>query len=411
MKNKIFHLMIITFSICCFVCCKKENDFDVFNNTYKKPPENILPDEEGNLYINNLTKDVLQLYIGNTFCKKIPPFTNKFLVKIDNTIVSANDTLKIWKEEDVANIYELDQNTVYRTWQVEIPINFEEKNRITWMIGEFGSISNSTLTFNYLTTGLNNIPTIYAFDLHINSKNLPETMSFKPGDNKKLGLTYGQYVFYLHYWFPNPSMPNEKIFLGWSDEIEAIDVTLNSTYANRTIDIPLYYYSSVGRKGQVTIKNNTQLKVSIFANSMPISNFISGNNYQYSGQTILGPGEIFSHIIQEEQYEIKIIDINNNEQLLPVFDLHVIELYGTEFEIILDIEQYKTINIANQTNKRFTIHNGHNEDYLGFWVEPNSSAQFKFDKRITSLKAICWLNTESHLLYKTPNDSTAWIIN
>lgn len=408
MKLKIIFLIIFSFLF--IFGCEKEDEVEPIP-TDDTEVINYNPDWEGNLCILNLLlEDTLFLYVDGQFYRGIPHNTT-FVIMV-NTSGSAT-TLKLWKKSDVNvdDINNPDESLLFSCWVVVLSPSTAENERTTWVINEVDETSIGTGEFIYPLTGENNIPTIYSADVHIASKQNSIAMSIAPGTfGKKLGLEYDLHIVYFHYRHSDPTTPEGKIYVGWSDDIDSSDIylNLNAAYPLKTIVVPIYYYSSIGRKGTITIVNNIESTVKILANNAPIEEIILNYGIPSPGMSILDTGETFSYLIPEGEYTIKVMDAINNT-IVEVHEFNIIELYDYNYEISNSIE-YQTIQIVNNTDQKLTFHNGSNDEYLGYYIEPGKTGEFEFDNSINSLKAINWFNTGNAILNNITTSTTTWTI-
>ncbi|MBA7711062.1 hypothetical protein ES703_120014 [subsurface metagenome] len=231
-----------------------------------------MPDENGNLVINNQTGKILYLYKNyagydsdiESFITCIPADAENFVVNIPNPGLSVC-LLQIWIAERVADRSNPDILDVYRQWSVALSNTFYPDERANWLItGDDNYTGSGTLLINYPSIDEYGLEVIYQVDIFLNSKNGAKLASLQPGIvDKKVSVDYGVHYLYYHYWYSNPNSTSGAITeIGWE---EMTEIVINEYHKEAEIEIPVFY-STVGKVGEVTIINESDFVINAYAN-------------------------------------------------------------------------------------------------------------------------------------------------
>lgn len=397
-------------------CQREEGSYTDLENLNGNPhADKMLADAEGNLYITNQLGENLYLYCMNKdyeleLKKIIPADTANFLINIENN--GQTIELKVWRESDLSSPDSPDEALIFRRWHVILATNTNEANRSSWIIKDNDGLDivDGTVYLSYPDTGVNNISVIYSVDVYLNSKTGAKVASLAPGTtNRKVGIEYGYHVFYFRYWYSDPNGTQGSQQVGWieSDSIgNAYDLVLNSQTDNREMDIPIYYASSIGRTGILHLTNGYNQTVQVLADGEPIEDIIVSTE-PTNGLSYMEKGSSYNFIIPEGNYRFSVQNITQGTEL-EAFDAQAIEPYVFNY-ILTDTIDYDTLTISNQTDKRVSIHNADNMEYLGLWLAPGQSKELIYNKRIRRLRAEDWFGNYFKMLGSTA--TTQWTIS
>ena len=246
--------MLVSFSLYTFSCEDKNDSNDVIDSF------DTLSVTAGNMMIINQLSEPILLYLADTVYKEIPG-SSEFLVNISNPSGTSKE-LKIWKKSDIVDFLDPDASTIYRRWEVILPNNTSQDDRIVWIIksGESG-VFVGELTFDYPEVDETGVSIIYSVDVFINNKTGSKITALSPGtEGKKVGLEYGYYLMYYYFWYSDPNSTEGRVNIGWIESDvngSGISTLINATNTSRNIDVPPFLNSNIGREGIVNIVNTT----------------------------------------------------------------------------------------------------------------------------------------------------------
>jgi archaellum component FlaF (FlaF/FlaG flagellin family) len=354
------------------------------------------PDLEGNLVISNHTGVVLYLYKDfsesvydpNTFITCIPADTSDFLVYIPNTELEVC-LLQIWKADDVKDIYDPDLLCVYRQWRVALSNSTEPSERANWLItGSDDYAGSGTLLVTYPAIDEYGHPVIYQVDILLNSQSGSRLASLQPGiSDKMVSIDYGVHYLYYHYWYSDPnSSSGEVVDIGWN---EMPEIVINEYHKEATIDIPVYY-SAVGKYGEITVINENDYVINVYANGTLIENIalVDGSP---QGLSSIPANSQTTFLIPVDKYTISTTNLAG----IPEDEFTNVQIVQDENVILYSGVLKKSIKITNHTDMvlgLFTL----DEEYLGLVIDPGkTSPQYTIPYDCDSLKVIDFARTKS----------------
>ena len=365
----------------------------------------------GNLYIVNQTEDFLYLYVdGETLpLKEVPPRPDFFLVDVANPS-GVDRTLKVWKRGDVPDPAVPDPAKLFRRWDVVLSTEKSEDQRTTWVIIEGGGTGTGTLQLNYPEAGEGDIGVIYSVDVFLNSQQGSRVTALSPGTEKKVGVEYGYHVLYFLYWFSDPNSAEGRRDIDWieySSEGQRFNVLLNDASRSRSVEVPVFYNSTVGRIGKIEITNERDSDLQIIADGQLIEDILT-----YSGPTtglsiIEGNGGSYTFTIPEGRYRLEAKDLESTSLVDSLSNFDVIEQYPCSWRIEID-KNYGYLEIRNLTGEKLTIHDIDSERYLGITLEPGEERAMRIEAGINGLRAISWFKNQSSTLESL---SSSWTID
>ncbi len=331
---------------------------------------NCYPDETGNLIINNQTGQTLLLYKNYTGYNGIngpitciPPDSESFLVNIPNEQFEVC-LLQIWLNDDVIDEQNPDLSKVYRQWSVALSNTTLPEERANWLItGDDNYAGSGTLLLNYPNLDEFGLEVIYQVDIFLNSKNGARLASLQPGiTNKMVSVDYGVHYLYYHYWFSDPnSQSGDIIDIGWAEETD--EVVINEYHKEAEINIP-FFYSTIGKVGEITIKNESDFVINVYANDNLIEDIAIVDGSSQGLSSIPSRGES-TFIIPVEDYTI--ITKNLGGDQIAVFT--GVSVVQNENVILRSGIPHKAIRIENNTDEILGLYN-EMEEYLGLTIEP-----------------------------------------
>ena len=392
LTSKILILIFIS-----FISCNKDSYIEPDNSGgVSSPPQGNNNTTMGsNLFINNELDDKLLLYSEDEFVKEIPEKTENYPIEIQ-TDGRFSKMLKLWKNVDVTDRNEPDLNLVFRQWEVVLPeTSSDESLSAVWYIEKDTINATGTIHFSYPDTGLNNIPNFYSLDIFLNNKVGSKFISLASGTvDKMIGIDYGSHTLIFNYWNSNQNSNTGREDVGClqvNENGEDFRVILNYNFPNKIVEIPIFYFSSIGRKGSITFHNNTEDDVQVFTNGDIIENIVCSDNPTQAISYILKDSQDIEFLIPEDEYSFGIYYVNENSPF-EMKNLRIIELYP--FEWNLDgANNYHPIKITNQTGKRFTLHDRSTGKYIGFWLDDGESISIEIEDGISELEVRDWLGS------------------
>ena len=365
-----------------FLGCTQEGDspesqFDVSEDT------------EGNLLILNRLNAPILLYInGEEEPLKEIGAKEDFLVNISSN-GTAPTLLRVLKKSQVLDPFEPELNDIYKEWNIVLPNSLAESDQVTWVITS-GSSSTAVgqLSFNYPSTDVTGNLVIYEASIYLNNKNGKKITSVSPGkEDKIVGLDFGYYYLYYKYSFEGP---NNSEMVGWIelDSLgNALNTLLNAGTPTQNIEVPIYYLSDVGRLGFIEITNQTSNDLKIFLqNDIQIEDVVVTDQSSYGLSIVEGFGGSYNYLLPQNNYQLTAKILGTGEIVANRENVSVIELYNASWTIS-DTIAYRDITIRNNIVEPITIHNEHNNDYLGFYVPGEDTISYLVADSITSLVA------------------------
>ena len=397
--------------------------FDIDNAPNNNNGENriVSPDEvsyysedkSGNIYILNRIDEPIYLYSSEKLIKIISPYSgqySKFLVKINNQMGASN--LKIWRRSDIQDFRSPPNDLLYRQWDVVLSQNTDESERAIWLIEDSANDKNvGTLTFNYPSKGVDNLDVIYSVDIYL-QRPIEGTRitAVSPGtQEKKVGVEYNYYAIYFLYWYSDPNSADDKVKIGWIEEDlngNPFETVVNYGNKSPIIDVPIFYFSSVGRIGKISIKNNTDNYLQIYANGQLIEECILSGQPSQGLSILPSNGGSFTYKIQEDDYifEAKAIKSDN---LVDTRNFSIIERYNLEWTINND-PIYNVIEIINNASEVITLHELMYTRYLGFKLNINQVKNIKLQQDLKEIKILNYFGKKDLII---PLDSDSITIN
>ena len=357
-------------------------------------------DDEGNIVIINQLNESLLLYDSTTLLKEIPP-NLEFLVNINNE-TGLSKILNIWKKSDVNNLDSPPFDLIYRKWEVILSSTTYEDERTTWIIkdGDRGK-GVGTLIFNYPFKGEDNLQNIYSVDVYIDNETIKRTSLSPSTSGKQVGDEYGYHQLFFHYWFSDPDSAEGRQNLGWIKETEygkLYEVVINSAKPNAEIDVPVYYESSVGRYGYLTVVNNSDYFVNIYANDLLIEAIVKLDEPTGGLSTLEAHGYSYTFLIPQDSYTFEARVVDNDSFIDSIESINVIEKYNYLW-VVSTQNEYKAITINNETNEVLTIHDNFSGSYIGHIIQSFESKKIKILKdTISELKAVSWFINDWSIL-------------
>jgi len=344
-------------------------DIDDGSCTYKNTKNNNIcfPVTEGNVAITNETDNKLLLYNNLKFVSCIPPNEENFLLYIENNDLSVCK-LQVWKSEDTDISTTPNLDKVYRQWSVALSNSVNINERAHWLITDNNDYTGSgTLNLSYPDEDEYGHSVIYQVDIILNSKNGGKLASLQPGIyNKKVSIDYGVHYLYFRYWYSDPNSSSGNITeLGWEQTNEVI---INAGHQTYYLDIPIYF-STVGKFGELTVKNESEKALSIYANGELIESIakVDGSS---QGLSMIPAKSSTTFIIPIDNYTIQAKSLDGSSTVSTLKGVDIIE---DETTVIYAGNAYKNVSITNTTGNSVLIFNK-SEEYLGKFLKPGESS-------------------------------------
>jgi hypothetical protein len=356
------------------------------------------PDAEGNLIITNQTGVTLYLYKNfngdipddgmNSFVTCIPVDAENFLVHIPNQSLSIL-RLQIWKALDVTDKNNPDLVNVYRQWSVALSNTTSTDERASWLItsdDQYGG--TGTLLVNYPAVDDQGLQVIYQVDIFLNNKNGAKLASLQPGITDKIvSVDFGIHYLYFHYWYSDPnSTTGDIVDIGWS---ESVEVVVNEQHKEREIIIPVYY-STVGKYGELTVRNRNTFAVNVYVNDKLIEDIaiVDGSP---AGLSAVPAGEESTFLIPVNRYSVS-MDDSKGDQVTGYTNVDIIQ---NEVAVLTTGAELRTIRIANLTSETLGLFTS-DEQYLGLSVPAGvTSTHFYIPADLDTLLVINFAKTLS----------------
>lgn len=412
-KLKMNYLSHVLSLICFLIIIPSCGDDGIFNNDGGGTKVSSSADANGNLVIDNKTDKTLLLYHEGSPIKEIQANQNSFIVNVPTDGFSTS--LKVWEKDIVVDVDNPIEDNKLRQWDVVLPpSSVDENSRALWIIKDDGSstTASGTLEFNYPDIDSSNeIPVIYSVDVILDNQTGSKITSLAPGTvNKKVGVEYGYRVLLFQYWYSDQNSTIGRQDVDWKlkdENGEDYSAILNANYPNAQIDVPIYYFSPIGRKAEIIFDNNSDNDIQVFTNGDLIENLVITDQPTQGLSLIRQDSLNISFIVPEGQYLIDINTISSGE-MLENKSVRLIELYP--FYWNLDgYNNYHQMTIINKTGKRVTLHDLDSGRYIGYWLDDEESLTIDIEDSINSVEARAWL--DSSKTATTANTSQTWTIN
>jgi hypothetical protein len=328
-----------------------------------------LPDNQGNLVINNHTGEVLYLYkdfsedffAADAFITCIPADTQDFLVDIPNQDLAVC-LLQVWKADDVEAQSHPDMSLVYRQWSVALSNSTDPNERANWMItGSDDYAGSGTLLLTYPDMDEYGHPVIYQVDILLNSQSGSKLASIQPGiTDKKVSVDFGVQFLYFHYWYSDPNSSTGEITeIGWG---EMPDVVINEYHKEAEIDIPVIT-STVGKYGEMTVYNDNDFVINVYADNSLIE-AIALVDGSPQGLSSIPPNNETTFLIPVNSYAITTKDLSGK----VIEEFQSVNIVQDEVAILHSGIGHKSISITNNTDIVLGLFNMQ-EEYLGLTID------------------------------------------
>jgi hypothetical protein len=288
--------------------------------------------------------------------------------------------LQIWKASDVSDWNSPDIDKVYRQWSVALSNTTSVNERANWLISGSDSYTGSgTLNITYPAIDEFGQAVIYQVDIYLNNKSGAKLASLQPGvASKKVSIDYGVHYLYYHYWYSNPnSTSGEIIDIGWD---EAQDVVINAGHPEADITIP-FYYSTIGKYGELTVYNETSKAITIYANDALIESIakIDGST---QGLSVIPAMNSTTFVIPVNEYTITAKSVDGTSTLVSFLGVDILQ---DETAALHAGISYKSVSIKNSTNENLFLYTPQGE-YMGQVIKPGqSTGTIKIADTITKL--------------------------
>jgi hypothetical protein len=261
--------------------------------------------------------------------------------------------------------------------------------RANWLITGSDDVDGTgTLLATYPAIDEYGHPVIYQVDIMLNSQNGAKIASLQPGvENKKVSVDYGVQYLYYHYWYSDPNSTSNQIEdIGWA---ETPDIVINEMHQEAEIEIPVYY-SNVGKYGTLTVVNENDFVVNVYADDNLIEDIAMVDGSSQSLSSIPSNSQT-SFLIPVDKYKITTKDLGN--KLIDEFSN--VQIVQDEDAVLRTGVVNKGIRITNNTDLTiglFTIE----EEYLGLTIEPGkTSPTYVIPNMYDTLKVIDFARTGS----------------
>jgi LEA14-like dessication related protein len=333
-----------------------------------------IPDNQGNLVINNQTGKVLYLYrdyidesyLDEAFITCIPADTQDFLIDIPNQDLAVC-LLQIWKAEDVEVQSHPDMALVYRQWSIALSNSTNADERANWLItGSDDYAGSGTLLLTYPEVDEFGHQVIYQVDILLNSQSGSKLASLQPGViEKKVSVDFGVQFLYFHYWYSDPNSTTGQITeIGWS---EMPDVVINEYHKEARIVIPVLT-STVGKYGELKVFNENDFVINVYADNSLIEDIamVEGSS---QGLSSIPPNSETTFLIPVDNYAITTKDLSG--KVLEQFSS--VSIVQNELAILQSGIGHRSLTITNNTNQILGLFNLQ-EEYLGLSIEPGKTS-------------------------------------
>lgn len=325
------------------------------------------PDVEGNLVITNQTSEVLYLYKDFALITCIPANAENHIVNIPNQELAVC-LLQIWKATSVTDIYDPNISNVYRQWSVALSNTTNAAERANWLITGSDTYAGSG-TLNLTYPGLDDYgqQVIYQVDVFLNSKTGAKLASLQPGvSNKKVSVDYGVQYLFFRYWYSDPNSTSGSITeLGWNQQPE---IVINAGHTEAMIQIP-FFYSTVGKYGELTVYNETNKVISIYSNDVLIEQ-IAKVDGSAQGLSNIPAQNSTTFLIPVNTYSITAKSVDGTESIISFKGVEVIQNETAVKWVGVD---HKTVSITNNTTENLLLFSK-SEQFLGCILTPGESS-------------------------------------
>ncbi len=318
------------------------------------------PHLEGNLSITNQTDEVLYLYKDNEQqpVKCIPAFAENFIVNVPNNEL-AICKLKIWKASQLADKFSPNINNVYRQWSVALSNTTAPEERANWLITENDNYEGSgTLELTYPSKDDYGQEVIYQVDVFLNSKTGAKLASLQPGiEAKKVSVDYGVQYLYFRYWYSDPNSSSGEITeLGWTD---GNVVVINYEHQVSEINIP-FYYSNIGKFGELLVINKTSKPITIYTNDALIES-IAKVDGSTAGLSIIPGNSETKFLIPVNTYKITAKTFDGSSTVVSFTNIDILQNEVAVKQVGIT---HQTIHLLNNTDETLLLYN-FDDEYLG----------------------------------------------
>jgi hypothetical protein len=325
------------------------------------------PDTKGNLSVTNQTDQVLYLYKDFALITCIPANAEEFIVSIANEGLTACK-LQIWKAESVSDIYDPDISNVYRQWSVALSNTDNINERSSWLITDDQNYAGSgTINLTYPDIDEYGQSVIYQVDVFLNSKSGAKLASLQPGViNKKVSVDYGVHYLFFRYWYSDPNSTTGDITeLGWNQNSELV---INAAFETADVTIP-FFYSNVGKYGELKVYNEMDNLISIYANDALIET-ISKLDGSTQGLSIIPAQNATTFLIPAKSYTITAKSVSGTDTYTSFRDIDIIQ--NEQATKWVGIE-HQTISISNNTEQTLLLYSL-DDEYLGVTIAAGESS-------------------------------------
>jgi hypothetical protein len=329
--------------------------------------DDCTPDIEGNLSITNETDQVLYLYRDFAFIRCIPANTENFIVNIPNQALSVFK-LQIWKADAVTDRNNPQIDNVYRQWSVALSNTTDVNERANWLITGSDSYAGSgTVELTYPELDDYGQQVIYQVDVYLNSKAGAKLASLQPGvTGKKVSVEYGVQYLYFRYWYSDPNSTSGEITeIGWSEEK---DVVINAEHQTAVITVP-FYYSNIGKYGELKIMNKADKIISIYANDALIETIakVEGSS---QGLSIIPANDYTTFLIPVNTYTITAKSFDGSTTYISFKGIDILQNETAIKEVGVEHRSISIKNSSSETLMLYTL----DKEYLGISLTPGESS-------------------------------------
>jgi hypothetical protein len=340
-------------------------------------------DTAGNLVIVNSSNSELYIFNGINFIREIPLGSGEFLINIETDGNSATD-LRIWKKQDVDNLNNPSNDSLYKRWVVVLSNSLLEGDQVRWIINDNQVNTTGTVYFNYPNSSNDSINNIYSVDVHIQSMNGAKIASISPGtDGKQVGLGYDYYQLYFHYWFSNNTSDDGKTYVDWYEQ--DYPFVLNTALDTHVVNVPIIADINHIDKGSIYLENNLTEIVMLYLNGQAIEYVVVGMDNS-EGISYLNPSNGYTFDIPIGTYNLEILHPTTLISLYDNFEIDII--VNKTFNLdINSSNEYNDLLFINNTNIDIALYDYSSDGYLGRIIDANSNETVKFLNNYSGLYA------------------------
>ncbi|MGD2035391.1 MAG: hypothetical protein PVF73_10070 [Bacteroidales bacterium] len=355
-------------------------------------------DGDGNLIISNQTGYELWLYRDysglngqDAYVTCIPADAENFLIDISNRDLEVC-LLQIWIAEEVIDRDNPSLLNVYRQWSVALSNTNLPEERANWLItGNDNYAGSGTLLLSYPDFDEFGLQVIYQVDIFLNNRNGAKLASLRPGIlGKKVSVDFGVQYLYYHYWYSDPNSQSGNITeIGWAED--AKEVVINEYHKKADIEIPVFY-STVGKVGEITIVNESDFTVNVYANDHLIEDIamVDGSTH---GLSSIPANDRSTFIIPVEKYNIVTRSLGGDQ----INEFSGISVVQTEKVILYSGLPHRGLRINNATEETLALYN-QDEEYLGLVIEPGKQSDlFRVSEAFDTLVLIDFAKTKTRI--------------